>query len=91
MGSLHGGSYTGGAGQVNHVVGDTMDSRHTLSQTNELSYHWFRPSATRQEATQMLINKEPGRFIVRASKSQPDCYALVVRVPITASAFALFK
>lgn len=84
MGSLHGGSYTGG-GQANHIVMDTLDSRHTLTQTNDLSYHWFRPAATRQEAIQMLINKEPGRFIVRTSKSQPDSYALVVRVPITAS------
>lgn len=61
---------------------DTIDSRHMLP--NDMSFHWFRPNATRQEATQMLINKEPGRFIVRTSKSQPDCYALVVRVPITA-------
>lgn len=84
MGSLHGGSFTTGPGQTNHMTLDTMDSRHTLTQTNDLSYHWFRPSATRQEAIQMLINKEPGRFIIRASKSQPDSYALVVRVPLTA-------
>ncbi|KAL5104122.1 hypothetical protein TcWFU_006856 [Taenia crassiceps] len=84
MGSLHGGSFTTGPAQANHMVLDTMDSRHTLTQTNDLSYHWFRPSATRQEAIQMLINKEPGRFIIRASKSQPDSYALVVRVPLTA-------
>ncbi|KAM3174725.1 hypothetical protein ACTXT7_009958 [Hymenolepis weldensis] len=81
-GSLHGGSYTAGQGQTNHMTLDTIDSRHMLS--SDLSFHWFRPNATRQEATQMLINKEPGRFIVRTSKSQPDCYALVVRVPITA-------
>ncbi|KAL5969257.1 Tensin-1 [Taenia solium] len=84
MGSLHGGSFTTGPGQTNHMTLDTMDSRHTMTQTNDLSYHWFRPSATRQEAIQMLINKEPGRFIIRASKSQPDSYALVVRVPLTA-------
>ncbi|VUZ40066.1 unnamed protein product [Hymenolepis diminuta] len=81
-GSLHGGSYTAGQGQTNHMALDTIDSRHMLS--SDMSFHWFRPNATRQEATQMLINKEPGRFIIRTSKSQPDCYALVVRVPITA-------
>nr|CDS22222.1 SH2 motif [Echinococcus granulosus] len=84
MGSLHGGSFTTGPAQANHMALDTMDSRHTLTQTNDLSYHWFRPSASRQEAIQMLINKEPGRFIIRASKSQPNSYALVVRVPLTA-------
>ncbi|EUB55129.1 Tensin-1 [Echinococcus granulosus] len=87
MGSLHGGSFTTGPAQANHMALDTMDSRHTLTQTNDLSYHWFRPSASRQEAIQMLINKEPGRFIIRASKSQPNSYALVVRVPLTAGEF----
>ncbi|CDS36350.1 SH2 motif [Echinococcus multilocularis] len=84
MGSLHGGSFTTGPAQANHMALDTMDSRHTLTQTNDLSYHWFRPSASRQETIQMLINKEPGRFIIRASTSQPNSYALVVRVPLTA-------
>lgn len=80
MGSLHGGSYAAGQGQNNHMAMDTIESRHTL--TTDTSYSWFRPNATRQEATQMLINKEPGCFIVRTSKSHPDSYALVVRVPL---------
>uniref|UniRef100_A0A5K3F6X8 SH2 domain-containing protein n=1 Tax=Mesocestoides corti TaxID=53468 RepID=A0A5K3F6X8_MESCO len=83
LGSLHGGSLTAGPAQTNHLAVDTIDSRHTLSHTNELSHQWFRPHTTRDEAHQMLINKEPGRFIIRQSKSQPNSYALVVRVPVS--------
>uniref|UniRef100_A0A182YQ15 SH2 domain-containing protein n=2 Tax=Anopheles stephensi TaxID=30069 RepID=A0A182YQ15_ANOST len=42
---------------------------------------WYHENLPRSLSLQLLIDKPPGSFLVRKSTSQPDCYALSLRVP----------
>jgi len=41
---------------------------------------WYKPKLTREEATQLLKDKEPGAFVVRDSQSYDGAFGLAVKV-----------
>ncbi|XP_041762375.1 uncharacterized protein LOC121588466 [Anopheles merus] len=42
---------------------------------------WYHENLPRSLSLQLLADKLPGSFLVRKSTTQPDCYALSLRVP----------
>ncbi|XP_053659368.1 EGFR adapter protein-like [Anopheles marshallii] len=42
---------------------------------------WYHENLPRSLSLQLLMDKVPGCFLVRKSTTQPDCYALSLRVP----------
>uniref|UniRef100_A0A182NQN3 SH2 domain-containing protein n=1 Tax=Anopheles dirus TaxID=7168 RepID=A0A182NQN3_9DIPT len=42
---------------------------------------WYHEDLPRSLSLQLLMDKLPGSFLVRKSATQPDCYALSLRVP----------
>uniref|UniRef100_A0A182MH15 SH2 domain-containing protein n=1 Tax=Anopheles culicifacies TaxID=139723 RepID=A0A182MH15_9DIPT len=42
---------------------------------------WYHENLPRSLSLQLLMDKLPGSFLVRKSTTQPDCYALSLRVP----------
>ncbi|XP_035776341.1 uncharacterized protein LOC118458203 [Anopheles albimanus] len=42
---------------------------------------WYHENLPRNLSLELLADKQPGHFLVRKSTTQPDCYALSLRVP----------
>lgn len=42
---------------------------------------WYHEDLPRSLSLQLLMDKLPGSFLVRKSTTQPDCYALSLRIP----------
>ncbi|XP_049536301.1 uncharacterized protein LOC125951478 [Anopheles darlingi] len=42
---------------------------------------WYHENLPRNLSLELLTDKQPGHFLVRKSTTQPDCYALSLRVP----------
>ncbi|XP_075702770.1 tensin-4 [Rhinoderma darwinii] len=51
----------------------------------DTSRQWFKPNLTRDQAIELLKDKEPGTFIIRDSTSYRGCFGLAVKVPGTPS------
>ncbi|MFH4975143.1 hypothetical protein AB6A40_001852 [Gnathostoma spinigerum] len=46
----------------------------------DTSKYWYKPKITREEAINMLRDKEPGTFVVRDSNSFPGAFGLALKV-----------
>ncbi len=42
---------------MNHLAVDTMDSRHTTWQSQDMAHHWLRPHITREEGRSQLLQQ----------------------------------
>ncbi|KFP25323.1 Tensin-4, partial [Colius striatus] len=57
----------------------------TMKFVMDTSKHWFKPSITRDQAIQLLKDKEPGTFVVRDSTSYRGSFGLAMKVPSSPS------
>ncbi|NXX59265.1 TENS4 protein, partial [Scopus umbretta] len=57
----------------------------TMKFVMDTSKHWFKPSITRDQAIQLLKDKEPGAFVVRDSTSYRGSFGLAMKVPVSPS------
>ncbi|NXV33235.1 TENS4 protein, partial [Rissa tridactyla] len=55
----------------------------TMKFVMDTSKYWFKPSITRDQAIQLLKNKEPGTFVVRDSTSYRGSFGLAMKVPVS--------
>ncbi|XP_054252863.1 tensin-4 [Indicator indicator] len=56
----------------------------TMKFVMDTSKYWFKPSMTRDQAIQLLRDKEPGTFVVRDSTSYRGSFGLAMKVPSAA-------
>ncbi|XP_068023106.1 tensin-4 isoform X2 [Melanerpes formicivorus] len=56
----------------------------TMKFVMDTSKYWFKPSLTRDQAIQLLRDKEPGTFVVRDSTSYRGSFGLAMKVPSAA-------
>ncbi|KAK2536197.1 Tns4 [Columba guinea] len=57
----------------------------TMKFVMDTSKYWFKPSITRDQAIQLLRDKEPGTFVVRDSTSYRGSFGLAMKVPVSPS------
>ncbi|KAM6114875.1 tensin-4 [Phoenicopterus ruber ruber] len=57
----------------------------TMKFVMDTSKYWFKPSITREQAIQLLKDKEPGTFVVRDSTSYRGSFGLAMKVPVSPS------
>ncbi|KAM6108079.1 tensin-4 [Pterocles gutturalis] len=57
----------------------------TMKFVMDTSRYWFKPSITREQAIQLLKDKEPGTFVVRDSTSYRGSFGLAMKVPVSLS------
>ncbi|XP_069733087.1 tensin-4 isoform X2 [Phaenicophaeus curvirostris] len=53
----------------------------TMKFVMDTSKYWFKPSITRDQAIQLLKDREPGTFVVRDSTSYRGSFGLAMKVP----------
>ncbi|NWY06867.1 TENS4 protein, partial [Nothoprocta ornata] len=61
------------------------DGQPTMKFVMDTSKYWFKPSITREQAIQLLKDKEPGTFVVRDSTSYRGSFGLAMKVPVPPS------
>lgn len=52
----------------------------TMKFVMDTSKYWFKPSITRDQAVQLLMDETPGTFIMRDSTSYRGCFGLAMKV-----------
>ncbi|KAM6238658.1 tensin-4 [Porphyrio hochstetteri] len=57
----------------------------TMKFVMDTSKYWFKPSITRDQAIQLLRDKEPGTFVVRDSTSYRGSFGLAMKVAVCPS------
>ncbi|XP_042643168.1 tensin-4 [Tyto alba] len=57
----------------------------TMKFVMDTSKYWFKPSITRDQAIQLLKDKEPGTFVVRDSTSYRGSFGLAMKVSVSPS------
>ncbi|NXT91261.1 TENS4 protein, partial [Anhinga rufa] len=57
----------------------------TMKFVVDTSKYWFKPSITRDQAIQLLKDKEPGTFVVRDSTSYRGSFGLAMKVAVSPS------
>ncbi|NWI63165.1 TENS4 protein, partial [Todus mexicanus] len=57
----------------------------TMKFVMDTSKYWFKPSISRDQAIQLLKDKEPGTFVVRDSTSYRGSFGLAMKVPVSPS------
>ncbi|NXW66137.1 TENS4 protein, partial [Eurystomus gularis] len=57
----------------------------TMKFVMDTSKYWFKPSITRDQAIQLLKDREPGTFLVRDSTSYRGSFGLAMKVPVSPS------
>ncbi|NWR63351.1 TENS4 protein, partial [Bucorvus abyssinicus] len=57
----------------------------TMKFVMDTSKYWFKPNITRDQAIQLLRDKEPGTFVVRDSTSYRGSFGLAMKVPTSPS------
>ncbi|NXD87008.1 TENS4 protein, partial [Halcyon senegalensis] len=57
----------------------------TMKFVMDTSKYWFKPSISRDQAIQLLKDKEPGTFLVRDSTSYRGSFGLAMKVPVSPS------
>ncbi|NXY81477.1 TENS4 protein, partial [Alcedo cyanopectus] len=55
----------------------------TMKFVMDTSKYWFKPSISRDQAIQLLKDKEPGTFVVRDSTSYRGSFGLAMKVPVS--------
>ncbi|KAM6042166.1 tensin-4 [Chlamydotis macqueenii] len=65
--------------------GPLRSGQPTMKFVMDTSKYWFKPSITRDQAIQLLKDKEPGTFIVRDSTSYRGSFGLAMKVPVSPS------
>ncbi|XP_069607701.1 tensin-4 isoform X1 [Ranitomeya imitator] len=63
--------------------GTMKDGQPGMKFVMDTSKQWFKPNLTRDQAIELLKDKEPGAFIIRDSTSYRGCFGLAVKVPAT--------
>lgn len=63
--------------------GTIKDGQPGMKSVMDASKQWFKPNLTREQAIELLKDKEPGAFIIRDSTSYRGCFGLAVKVPGT--------
>ncbi|KAH9523953.1 hypothetical protein Btru_047616 [Bulinus truncatus] len=57
------------------------DMVHTTPKfVKDTSKYWYKPNITREEAIQLLKDKQPGTFVIRDSNSFPGAFGLALKV-----------
>uniref|UniRef100_A0A8C7EE30 Tensin 4 n=1 Tax=Nothoprocta perdicaria TaxID=30464 RepID=A0A8C7EE30_NOTPE len=67
------------------LAGPPRDGQPTMKFVMDTSKYWFKPSITREQAIQLLKDKEPGTFVVRDSTSYRGSFGLAMKVPVPPS------
>uniref|UniRef100_A0A8B9S890 Tensin 4 n=1 Tax=Apteryx owenii TaxID=8824 RepID=A0A8B9S890_APTOW len=70
---------------VTSLAGPLRDGQPTMKFVMDTSKYWFKPSITREQAIQLLKDKEPGTFIVRDSTSYRGSFGLAMKVLVSPS------
>uniref|UniRef100_A0A663DXH7 Tensin 4 n=1 Tax=Aquila chrysaetos chrysaetos TaxID=223781 RepID=A0A663DXH7_AQUCH len=68
------------------LAGPLRAGQPTMKFVMDTSKYWFKPSITRDQAIQLLKDKEPGTFVVRDSTSYRGSFGLAMKVPVSPSA-----
>ncbi|XP_042332992.1 tensin-4 [Sceloporus undulatus] len=71
--------------ESSHSSSSSLDSYSKEAQTTmkfvmDTSKYWFKPSITREQAVQLLIDESPGSFIMRDSTSYRGSFGLAMKV-----------
>ncbi|BFZ22154.1 hypothetical protein BsWGS_25192 [Bradybaena similaris] len=59
---------------------DTEMVHTTPKFVKDMSKYWYKPNISREEAIQMLKDKQPGTFVIRDSNSFPGAFGLALKV-----------
>uniref|UniRef100_A0A8B9PQE0 Tensin 4 n=1 Tax=Apteryx owenii TaxID=8824 RepID=A0A8B9PQE0_APTOW len=70
---------------ITSLAGPLRDGQPTMKFVMDTSKYWFKPSITREQAIQLLKDKEPGTFIVRDSTSYRGSFGLAMKVLVSPS------
>ncbi|XP_039209919.1 tensin-4 [Crotalus tigris] len=60
--------------------GYSKEAQTTMKFVMDTSKYWFKPSITRDQAIQLLMDEPPGTFIMRDSTSYPGSFGLALKV-----------
>ncbi|KYO46721.1 tensin-4 isoform B [Alligator mississippiensis] len=63
----------------------SKDGQPTMKFVMDTSKYWFKPSITREQAIELLKDKEPGTFIMRDSTSYRGSFGLAMKVLVSPS------
>uniref|UniRef100_A0A8C8B1H2 Tensin 4 n=1 Tax=Otus sunia TaxID=257818 RepID=A0A8C8B1H2_9STRI len=74
-----------GLDAVRSLAGPLRAGQPTMKFVMDTSKYWFKPSITRDQAIQLLKDKEPGTFVVRDSTSYRGSFGLAMKVPVSPS------
>ncbi|XP_056403883.1 tensin-4 [Hyla sarda] len=88
---LHGGNKRRGSSSFNKTSSESSiptctdsnmkDGQPGMKFVMDTSKQWFKPNFTRDQAIELLKDKEPGTFIIRDSTSYRGCFGLAVKAP----------
>uniref|UniRef100_A0A8B9FNX8 Tensin 4 n=1 Tax=Amazona collaria TaxID=241587 RepID=A0A8B9FNX8_9PSIT len=70
---------------VRSPAGPLRAGQPTMKFVMDTSKYWFKPSITRDQAIQLLKDKEPGTFVVRDSTSYRGSFGLAMKVLVSPS------
>eukprot|EP00062_Callorhinchus_milii_P015983 gi/632966812/ref/XP_007899627.1/ PREDICTED: tensin-4-like [Callorhinchus milii] len=59
---------------------DQCDSQPSIKFVQDTSKYWYKPNLSREQAIEILKDKEPGSFIVRESSTYVGSYGLAMKV-----------
>uniref|UniRef100_A0A7M4E4A2 Tensin 4 n=1 Tax=Crocodylus porosus TaxID=8502 RepID=A0A7M4E4A2_CROPO len=63
----------------------SKDGQPTMKFVMDTSKYWFKPSITREQAIELLKDKEPGTFVMRDSTSYRGSFGLAMKVLVSPS------
>ncbi|XP_034271653.1 tensin-4 isoform X2 [Pantherophis guttatus] len=74
-------SYSDNSGSsTSSLDGYSKEAQTTMKFVMDTSKYWFKPSITRDQAIQLLMDEPPGTFIMRDSTSYPGSFGLALKV-----------
>uniref|UniRef100_A0A7M4E561 Tensin 4 n=1 Tax=Crocodylus porosus TaxID=8502 RepID=A0A7M4E561_CROPO len=80
-------SPTSGLSKVARLIyfSTSKDGQPTMKFVMDTSKYWFKPSITREQAIELLKDKEPGTFVMRDSTSYRGSFGLAMKVLVSPS------